>query len=131
MSKIVKFFDKLEDRVRAALSHHPVLYSLIGGTSLVLFWHGVTVVAGSILFLNTLVGGLLLMFVSVSVLLLIGLFVSFFIGDTIIISGINKEKKIIEKTEEELQVEAHMMHDMNKKISEIDAIVKDLRSKIH
>ena len=130
MLRIFKFFDKLEDYVRASLSHYPVFYSLIGGTSLVLFWHGISVIAETVPFLNTLTGGLLLVFLSVSVLLMTGLFVSFFIGDTIILSGLSKEKKMIEKTEEENVEEAHMMQNMSKKISEIETIVKGLESKI-
>ncbi len=130
MRRIINFFDKLEDHVRAKLSHYPVIYSLIGGICLVVFWQGVSVVAGSVPFLNTLSGGLVLTFFSTSILLLTGLFVSFFIGDTIIISGINKEKKITEKEEEELVIESKMMAKMNKKIEEIDMIVKDLQSKV-
>ena len=130
MLKIIRFFDKLEDRVRGVLSHHPVLYSLIGGTALVLFWEGISKIVDSVPFLNSLAGGFLLTMVSLATLLLIGVFVSFFIGDTILMSGINKEKKIAEQTEEEIEIEAHMMHNMNRKIVEIEEIVKDLRTKI-
>jgi hypothetical protein len=42
-----------------------------------------------------LVGGIILTLIT-------GLFISFFIGDSIIISGINQEKRIDEKTEEEI-----------------------------
>ena len=38
-------------------------------------------------------------------MLLIGLFVSFFIGDTILISGLKQEKKLTEKTEKEVAEE--------------------------
>lgn len=131
MSRILKFFDKLEDRVRGSLSHRPVLYSVIGALSIVLFWEGVTVVTQSIPFFTTVLGGITLIIVSVGVALLTGIFVSFFIGDTIIMSGVNKEKKIIEQTEEEIQVEANMMRNLNKKVSEIDQIVKELHSETH
>ncbi|MDO8493619.1 MAG: hypothetical protein Q7S19_03705 [bacterium] len=128
---IYKFFDKLEDRVRGSLSHSPVLYSLIGGVSLVLFWQGISVVASSVPFLNTPAGGMVLIFVSVSILLMTGLFVSFFIGDTIIISGINKERKMVDKEEAELVAEFKMMNEMEKKVEEIDDIVKELQAEIH
>ena len=41
IAKISRFFDKLEDRVRSWLSHQPILYALIGGIGIVLFWRGV------------------------------------------------------------------------------------------
>lgn len=128
--RIYKFFDKLEDRVRGSLSHSPVLYSLIGGTALVIFWHGVSVVIESFPFLNTFTGGLILVLISVSILLLTGLFVSFFIGDTIIMSGLKKEKKLVDKEDVELMAEAKMVSEMERKVEEIDTIVKDLQSKI-
>src|SRR3989344_3124222 len=130
MIRIVKFFDKLEDHLRAKLSRRPVLYSLIGGSALVLFWEGVSIIVEHIPPLNTLWGGIILTLVSLSVALLIGIFVSFFVGDTIIISGVNKEKKITERTEEEIHAEAEMIHDMNRKIAEVDTVVKALKLEV-
>ena len=80
--------------------------------------------------MNTLWGGIILTLVSLSVALLIGIFVSFFVGDTIIISGVNKEKKITERTEEEIHAEAEMIHDMNRKIAEVDTVVKALKLEV-
>ncbi len=109
MKKIVKFFDKLEDHIRGSLSHHPFVYSLIGGTGVVLFWRGIWHVAdyyekhtfvGSIIFSGF--GSIIL---GALVLLLTGLFVSVFIGDSIIMSGIRNDKKLIEKSEDEIEVE--------------------------
>ncbi len=109
MIKIVKFFDKLEDHIRGSLSHHPFVYSLIGGTGVVLFWRGIWHVAdyyekhtfvGSIIFSGF--GSIIL---GALVLLLTGLFVSVFIGDSIIMSGIRNDKKLIEKSEDEIEVE--------------------------
>src|SRR5687768_12669199 len=39
--KIIKFFDKFEDKVRGFLSKHPLWYAMIAGIGLVLFWRGV------------------------------------------------------------------------------------------
>jgi membrane protein DedA with SNARE-associated domain len=128
---IINFFDKLEDRVRARLSHHPVVYSIIGGTALILFWEGVSILVSFVPFLHTITGGLILMFVSLSVALMVGIFVSFFVGDTIILSGINKEKKLIDKEESELIAESKMMAQMEKKVDEIDNIIKEMHSEIH
>lgn len=107
MKTIVRFFDKLEDHVRGGLSHYPLLYSLIGGVGVVLFWRGVWHTAdlletntgwGSVLF-----SGIGSMLVGIVVLLMIGLFVSVFIGDSIIMSGIRHDKKLIEKSEDEIE----------------------------
>ena len=110
MHKIFKFFDKLEDRVRGYLSHFPIIYSLIGGLAIVLFWRGVWHTADFVmqygfysiwpmaLYIYNTKGIVSLIFfepinliLSIIVLLMIGLFVSFFIGDQIIISGIRKK----------------------------------------
>jgi uncharacterized protein YneF (UPF0154 family) len=99
---IYYIFDKMEDSVRARLSRHPFIYTFIGGSAVVLFWRGVWHSAdylehsspiGSVIF--SPVGCIILAIVT---LLLTGLFVSVFIGDSIIMSGIKHDKKIIEKT---------------------------------
>lgn len=117
--KIIRFFDKLEDRTRIYLSHHPILYSCIGAVGIVLVWKGVWETAeyfpilfgpGSILL------GLL-------ILLITGLLVSFFIGDNIILSGFKKEKKLAEKTEAEVVAEANVMREI---VSELHAIEDDI-----
>lgn len=114
--RVDHFFDKLEDRVRAKLSRRPILYSLIAGIAIVLFWRGIWHTADLI----EMQGGLWSVafsgpgsiLISVAILLITGLFVSFFVGDVIIMSGLKKEKKFTEKTQEEIQKEsqdiAHM-----------------------
>lgn len=98
LKKIVSFFDKLEDRVRSALSHYPILYSLIGAIGIVLVWKGVWETAERFPILY----GPASILLGTAILLVTGLMVSFFIGDTIIISGFKKEKKLVEKTEKDL-----------------------------
>lgn len=99
--EIVLFFDKLEDRVRAALSHQPIFYALIGGVGIVLFWKGVWEMTELFPVLHG-AGSVLL---GVAILLITDLLVSFFIGDSIILSGYKHEKKLAEKTEMEVRVE--------------------------
>lgn len=98
---ILHFFDKLEDRIRISLSHRPILYAFIGGVGIVLFWKGVWETAGLFPFLHG-IGSFIL---GVVILLLTGLLVSFFIGDSIILSGFKREKKLVEKTEMEVRAE--------------------------
>ncbi|MBI2068842.1 MAG: hypothetical protein HYT67_01930 [Candidatus Yanofskybacteria bacterium] len=117
--KIIKFFDRLEDRVRFTLSKHPLVYTFIGGVAVVLFWRGVWNTADMIPWLT----GPVSLLISTGVLLMIGLFVSFFIGDQQILSGLRKEKKLIEKTKEELDAEEISLREMHK---EIEALVLKL-----
>jgi len=100
LRKIIKFFDKLEDKVRGKLSHYPILYALIGGTGIVLFWRGVWHFADDLQ-----IGAIASIIISLIMLLMTGLFVSFFIGHYIIFSGLKQEKKIEEKEEAELKAE--------------------------
>jgi len=100
LRKIIKFFDKLEDKVRGKLSHYPILYALIGGTGIALFWRGVWHFADDLQ-----IGAIASIIISLIMLLMTGLFVSFFIGHYIIFSGLKQEKKIEEKEEAELKAE--------------------------
>ena len=62
-------------------------------------------------------------FISVIVLLITGLFVSFFVGDSIIISGLKNEKKIDEKIASEIKTEDGVLEEISKKL---DAIEEEL-----
>ena len=57
MKSIIKFFDKIEDKIRGKLSHYPIFYAFIGGVGIVIFWRGVWHTAdfftGSYFFLPT------------------------------------------------------------------------------
>lgn len=128
--KIYKFFDKLEDHVRINLSHYPILYALVGAVGIILVWKGVWETAGMIPGLF----GVPSIILGVIILLASGLLVSFFIGDSIILSGFKKEKKFTEKTEKEiLEAEktsteiltAEMQH-IHKDLEEVKAELKKL-----
>lgn len=117
--KIDRFFDRLEDKVRSRLSRSPLLYSFIGGVGIVLFWKGVWETAEmypSLFGIPSLIIGTLIMLPT-------GLFVSFFIGDTILLSGLKHEKKLVEKTEEEVRGEKN---NINYVVARLDAIEKKI-----
>ena len=126
INNVVKFFDKLEDRVRGKLSHYPILYALIGGIGAVLFWRGVWHFAddsnvSSIA--STIIGG--------TILLMTGVFVSAFIGNRLIISGLIGEKKLSEKAEGEIETEETQIRNLQstltrleKKLEHIDADIE-------
>lgn len=126
-SAIYNFFDKLEDKIRNTLSHHVFVYTFIGGTGLVLFWRGIWHMADV---LEKIDGWPSLIFsplgsatTGVIILLATGLFVSVFIGDQIILSGIRKDKKIIDKTIDEVETE-------KTEVEETLALVLSLRAQL-
>lgn len=117
--KLWTFFDRLEDRVRFHLSRHPITYAIIGGVGIVLFWKGVWETAELFPILHG-PGSILL---GVGILLLSGLLVASFIGDSIIMSGFKKEKKLFEKTEAEIALEKNSIEYV---VAELDQIERDL-----
>jgi hypothetical protein len=134
--KILIFFDKLEDRVRGRLSRMPVVYALIGGTAIVLFWRGIWVIADNVSYWLTgghtsISGGIISVAVSVVIMLLTGLFVSFFIGDIIIMSGLKGEKKLVEKEEKEIEkeftAETTTLETIKEELDEIKEELKEIK----
>ncbi len=130
--KTIKFFDKLEDKIRTKLSHWPIIYALVGGVGIVLFWRGVWMVADLI---N--LGPIASVLISLIILLMTGLFVSFFIGHYIIFSGLKQEKKIEEKEEAEIEIELDLQRaqmkvlmEVKNKIEKIEKEISDIKSKI-
>lgn len=121
---IVRYFDKFEDRVRGRLSKYPIIYSLIGGTAIVLFWRGVWETADEIALLLppafVWIDGPLSVFASVVILLATGLFVSFFVSDQVILSGIRQEKKLVEKTAAEVREEESELEKVRKTVQHIE-----------
>ena len=122
VKKIFTFFDKLEDYVRINLSHAPIVYALVGAVGIILLWKGVWEVAEVIpgLFgIGSIVMGVIILLAS-------GLLVSFFIGDSIIISGFKKEKKLVERTEKEiLEAEKTQAQEI---INKLDHLEKDIHA---
>ena len=111
--------------MRGCLSHYPILYGLLGGIGIVLFWRGVWYLADDLH-----VGSLESFIISVIILLLTGLFVSVFIGDQVIISGLHHEKKLVEKTEEELKKESDSLASIRKDLKNISNKLEKIEQKI-
>lgn len=119
---IYNFFDRLEDNIRRWFSKRPILYGFVGGVGVVLFWRGVWHTADMVMdtFFPMVVNGSavdytggwpwwdgpLSILVGSMLLLLIGVFVSEFIGNEIVISGLKGDKKVADRTEEEVMQEA-------------------------
>lgn len=122
--RTIHFFDILEDKVRVRLSRHPIIYAFIGGISIVLFWRGVWMTADMYPFMtgpHTLIGSTL-------VLLITGLFVSFFVGDIILISGLRGEKKIVERADMEIKTDRDLIKEVRNEVRELHREVVELRA---
>lgn len=147
MRSIYRFFDKLEDKIRGRLSHYPILYAFIGGVGVVVFWRGVwhtTDFFTEVIFSYQVNGsvdlgalpwwdGPLSLLVGSVLLLSTGLFVFGFIGNEMIVTGLKGEKKLTEKTEEEVRLETGTLKEIKNEVKEIskrlDEIEKDIEKK--
>ena len=140
---ILSFFDKLEDKTRSKLSHFPILYAFLGGIGVVLFWRGVWhttdfitayVLGEAALTLFNLIDGPLSFLVGTIILLITGVYVSAFIGNRLIITGLSGEKKLAEKTEEEINTEEDHIRDIKKTLNKVEndiEIIEDEITKHH
>lgn len=122
--KVIKFFDKLEDKIRFYLSKKPIIYAIIAGIAIVLFWRGVWMLADK---LN--ISALFSFILSLVLMLLTGTFVSFFIGEQILISGLKKEKRLEEITEKEIKTELDLILETEKKLEELMFQVKEIKDR--
>jgi hypothetical protein len=120
---IIRWFDKLEDRVRFTLSRVPILYALISGVGVVLFFRGIWHLADELWFMTSTVS----LVVSLVILLTTGAFVSHFLSEQLISSGRGRNKKIEEKTHRELHIERRKIAAMQKDITEVKRLLKGLR----
>ncbi len=125
MKRIVKFFDRLEDRIRGKLSHYPILYAFIGGVGVILFWRGVWHLADEIDIGSgiSLVAGLV-------ILLMTGVFVAEFIGNRLIISGLIGEKKLSEKAEEEIETEESQLKNLQGTLNRLEKKLEHMDAEI-
>jgi sensor histidine kinase YesM len=128
---ILDFFDKLEDVIRHALSRRPLLYALVGGTGVVLFWRGVWHLTDWVLLTYFVLpagpwDGLLSILAGLIILLATGLFASVFVGDAIIISGLRGEKKMIDKAEHEIKSEVELLTEATLELKKIEKKIEEL-----
>lgn len=128
---LIKFFDRIEDKVRIRLSHRAILYAFVGGAATLLFWRGAWRTFDAIESLGGIFGVLLSppvsLVISIIVLLTTGLFVSVFIGERVIISGLKQEKKIFDKTESEIKEEEGMLFEVKLTMDKLKQDVAEIR----
>jgi hypothetical protein len=123
--RIVKFFDKLEDKIRGKLSRHPFIYAFLGGFGVVLFWRGVWHLADDVS-----MSSILSLIIGSVILLMTGAFVSVFIGSRLIISGLYGEKKLTEKAENEIETEEAQIQRLQTTINRLERKIDDIESEI-
>ncbi len=131
-NKIYPFFDTLEDRVRSWLSRRPKLYSFIAGAAIVLLWRAIWHMADILEAEGGFIGFLftpqVTLITSTIILLASGLFVSFFVGDAIIMSGLRKEKKFVDKAQDEMEREQKDMRRMEEVLEKIETEIEHLHT---
>ena len=128
IKNIVRFFDKLEDKIRGKLSHYPILYAFIGGIGVIIFWRGIWHFADDV---N--IDSIVSIIIGSIILLMTGVFVSAFIGSRIIISGLIGEKKLAEKEESEIETEEAQLENLQNTLTRVekklDHLEKDIKEK--
>lgn len=122
MKNIVHFFDRLEDKIRKQLSRYPIAYGFVGGIGVVLFWRGIWHTADDIG-----MSGTTSIILGTIILLLSGVFVSVFVGNRIIITGLRGEKKLAEKTEDEISLEESELEHIQRTVSHIEKELSDIK----
>lgn len=145
MKKILRFFDKLEDKVRGFLSRWPIAYAFVGGIGIVMFWRGAWHTMDFIMD-NSLYHSLALapdssvvsqfvwwdgpffLIVGSIILLLTGSFVSNFIGNEIIISGLKGEKRLSEKTVMEIKTDTEISFEIMTELAKTNESLKKIQN---
>ncbi|MFZ2072447.1 MAG: hypothetical protein WA101_03005 [Minisyncoccia bacterium] len=144
MKNTKRLIMKIEEKTRIYLSHRPVLYALIVGVGIVLFWRGVWHSAdllhtsfafyqsNSTIDYNSLASwdGLTSFFMGFVILLFTGAFTSSFIGNELILSGLRGEKKLNQKTEVELKNEVQSISEIKEGLRNISDQIEQLEKKI-
>jgi hypothetical protein len=95
---------------------------MVSGVGVGLFFRGIWLVADHFSFLT----GEITLTISLIILLSTGSLVGQFLNDHIIISGITKEKKIVEKTEKEIRAEREVLSIIEQEIQEIHREINTL-----
>jgi len=111
----MQFLNKIENKIRIKLSRYPILYALIGGIGVVLFWRGIWHMADDM----SMASGLSFI-IGFVILLLTGIFVSEFIGKKLIITGLVGEKKLEEKEESEIETEEGQLKNLQNTLNKLE-----------
>jgi len=111
--------------MRIKLSRYPILYAFIGGVGITLFWRGVWHGADE---LNLSSEASLV--IGAVILVATGLFVSEFIGNRLIISGLIGEEKLTERAEGELETEETQLKGLQNTLSRLEKKLEHIDTEI-
>jgi hypothetical protein len=123
MKQILKAFDLFEDRVRARLSRHPLVYGVVSGIGIVMFYRGLWMVLDNYAFFT----GPTTLLIATVILFSSGVFVSQFVSNHIILSGIKREKKMVEKVGEQIKTETDTHKEIIERLEKIESSIKELK----
>jgi hypothetical protein len=115
IKKTEKIFNNFVDIVRGKMSRYPILYAFIVGTGIVLFWRGIWHFADDI---N--IGSVVSVIIGTIILVITGIFVSEFIGNRLIISGLVGEKKLVKKEESEIETEEMQIKNLQNTLARLE-----------
>ncbi len=125
--RLVTFFDKLEDKTRAFFSKRPILYAIVTSFGIILVWRGIWHTADLFAFMS----GPLSFFLGTLILLMTGVFVSSFISNKVILTGLRGEKKLTEMTGKEVDElvtnEHREMKSIEKTLAHIEEEISELK----
>lgn len=137
-------FKKVQKRIQGFLSHYPIIYALVVGVGIVLFWRGVWHGADEIhsMFANSFYNNssmsldssfwwdapfsFLLGFLILSIT---GAFTSSFIGNELILSGLRGERKLSERTEHDVKNEINTISDIKEELILISKKLESLEKR--
>src|SRR3989338_1123001 len=129
-----KIITQTATRIIIFLSHRPGWYALIVGVGIVLFWRGVWHSADQIhmyisyqsnnltidSFASPWWDGPVSLLIGIVILYFTGAFISSFIGNELILSGLRGEKRLSEKTESEIETEENAISDIKDALISIE-----------
>jgi len=131
MKNLTNIFLKIEDKSRNYFEKFPFFHAFFAGIGVVLFWRGVWETA-DLFGIKPNVSICL----GILILIIIGLFLQTFVGNTIIIKKVESEKKMEKKTEtdikkvqQEVGVEEISLELLAKKLESIESKIENLNKK--
>ena len=119
-----KLIQTFENKIRKFLLKYPGLYAILAAISIILFWEGVTEIAGGYHFLT----GPVLIVITTPVLAVLGVFLPFFVNDKKLLTELKHEEEKVEKEEVH---EEKILEGLSKTIQEMDQEIHEIQEKMH